>query len=63
MEAKPTYTSKTRITYMADRPAFLLLEVEVKGEGIKCVFQDFNKKRLGWYRRGYFLVLSMSMQL
>ena len=28
---------------MADSPAFLLLEVEVKGEGIKCVFQDFNQ--------------------
>ena len=48
---------------MADSPAFLLLEVEVKGEGIKCVFQDFNKKRLSWYRHGYFLVLSMPMQL
>lgn len=61
METKPTYTSRTRISYMADSPASVLLKVEVKGEGIKCVFQDLNKKCLGWYRLGYFLVLSMSM--
>lgn len=48
METKPTYTSITRISYMADRPACLLVEVEVGGESIKCVLKDFNRKCVGW---------------